>query len=130
MNQLYESMVAGFELITQPLTEYETETLLPVFLTCLSKHNGKEEAITSVQIVKGMRRHGYKCRDVNVRKVINHIRIYGLIPNLLATSSGYYVSNDKEEIRLYIESLRQRESAIRAVRRSIEAQAGYSSLIF
>ena len=123
-------MVKGFEIITQPLTEYETDTLLPIFINCLSRHIGKETSISSRQIVRKMKSHNYRCTDVNVRRVVNHIRINSLVPNLLATSNGYYVSDDIDEVHQYIESLRQREAAIRSVRKSMEARVGFSTGLF
>jgi hypothetical protein len=41
---------------------------------------------------------------------------------LIATSKGYYIATSVDEMRQYIESLRGRENAIRAVRESMEKQ--------
>lgn len=116
-------MLNGFEDLTQPLNEYEEKVLLPVFIRCLSRHEGKDNAITNKQIVDGLKGTGYKCSDVTTRKIINHIRVHGLVPMLLASSNGYYVSHNRSEILEYLESLQGRENAIKAVRVSLENQA-------
>ena len=40
-------MIATFETQTKPLNEYEKDTLLPIMVKCLSKHIGKDRAISN-----------------------------------------------------------------------------------
>ena len=75
-------------------------------------------------ITKRLKDQGYNIDEIRVRKLINHIRVNGLVNCLIATSKGYYRAINKDEICEYIASLKSREDAIRAVRRSLEKQAG------
>jgi hypothetical protein len=113
-------MLAGFETITHDLTDYESGTLLPVFLRGLSNKRGKEKAITNKKMIQFLKAKDYKISDARVRKIINHIRRNFLIPGLIATSSGYFISSDKNEIKRYISSLQGRENEIRLIKEGMQ----------
>lgn len=115
-------MIKGFDKETQPLTDYERETLLPVLVAGLKVKIGKENAVTNKHIVTMLQKVRYKISDTRVRKLINHIRINDLVPALIATSDGYYIAQTEAELLEYEESLKGREDAIRTVRQSIERQ--------
>ena len=115
-------MLNGFKLQTEPLTDYERDTLLPVIVRGLSNKFGKARAITNTAIVKAMKGAGYILTEARLRKIINHIRINGMVRWLVATSNGYYIATSVDEMRQYIESLRGREQAIAAVRKAMEEQ--------
>jgi hypothetical protein len=115
-------MINGFKPQTEPLTDYERDTLLPVICRGLKCKVGEARAVTNAAITKGMRRLGYQLNEARVRKIINHIRTEGLIKWLVATSKGYYIATKREEVEQYIDSLKGREYAIRAVRESMEQQ--------
>lgn len=117
-------MIQGFETETAPLNEYETDTLLPIMVRCLNAKIGADMAVKNGYITKRLKEKGYNIDEVRVRKLINHIRVNGLVNCLIATSKGYYRATSKEEVCEYIASLKNREEAIRAVRRSLEKQAG------
>lgn len=115
-------MLYGFEKITADLSDYERYTLLPIMTKCLERKVGKENAITNRVICEKMSECGYDIGEVRVRKIINYIRVMDLVPRLLATSKGYYVSRDKKELSLYIESLKDRAAAILAVADALKRQ--------
>ena len=115
-------MLNGFTQQTEPLTDYERDTLLPVICRGLVTKVGEAKAITNAAITKAMRGAGYQLNEARVRKIINHIRTAGLIKWLIATSKGYYIATSRQEMEDYIGSLRGRELAIRAVRESMESQ--------
>lgn len=115
-------MLNGFSEQTKQLTDYEKNSLVPRIVTGLRKIVGRERAITNSEIVARLKKEGYKLSEVRVRKIINYIRVNGIIERLIATSDGYYIANNEQEVRDYIESLKGREEAIRAVRRRLEAQ--------
>ena len=115
-------MINGFQTQTEPLNEYERDTLLPVICRGLANKIGEAKAITNATITKAMRGAGYELNEARVRKIINHIRTTGMVRWLIATSKGYYIATTRQEIEDYIGSLRGREQAIRAVRESMERQ--------
>lgn len=115
-------MLNGFAQQTEPLTDYERDTLLPVICRGLVTKVGEAKAITNAAITRAMKGAGYQLNEARVRKIINHIRTTGLIKWLIATSKGYYIATSRQEMEDYIGSLRGRELAIRAVRKSMESQ--------
>lgn len=116
-------MIQGFQEQTEPLTEYEEQTLLPQLVRGLQTKIGKAMSVTNKAIIDGMNRNlGLKISDARVRKLINHIRTNDLVPCLIATSNGYYIAESEQELKEYEESLLGRESAIRQVRLSIQRQ--------
>ena len=115
-------MITTFETQTKPLNEYERETLLPIMVRCLAKHIGKSCAISNAQMCEKMALYGYQIGEVRVRKIINHIRNNGLVECLIATGKGYYVTESIQEMEAYIESVKNREDAIRTMRESMELQ--------
>lgn len=106
------------------MSDYEKDVLLPVMVRCLSNKTGKAMAVTNRFIVERLKAGGYDINDIRVRKIISHIRTNGLVPCLIASSAGYYISRDRKEMADYINSLKGRERAIRAVREAMESQSG------
>lgn len=115
-------MLHGFEQITADLNEYERHVLLPIMAKCLERKNGKEKAVTNREMCEKMAENGYEISDTRVRKIINYIRVMDLVPCLIATAKGYYVSKDEREIKRYIASLNDRAAAIMAVADSLTRQ--------
>lgn len=116
-------MIQGFSEQTEPLTEYEEQTLLPQLVRGLRTKIGKSMSVTNKAIIEGMKKNlGLSISDARVRKLINHIRTKDLVPCLIATSSGYYIAESEQELKDYEESLLGREEAIRSVRLSIQRQ--------
>lgn len=115
-------MIPGFVVETQPLSPYEKKQLLPVVVKGLQTRVGKENAITNGEMCNILEDLGYRVSASRLRKIINHIRIFGLIYNLMATSNGYYIATSKDEVEEYVKSLEGRENAINAVRMSLESQ--------
>lgn len=111
-----------FEPDTSKLSEYEMDELMPVMVKCLQNKVGKENAVTNCYMVEKMQEHGYKISEARVRKIINYIRIHGLIDRLMASNKGYYITEDENEMSNYIQSLIGREEAIHEVRMAMENQ--------
>ena len=114
-------MIKGFSEQTEPLNEYEQDTLLPIIIRGLRARIGKESAVINRYIVSQLK-PTYNVSEARVRKIINHIRTADLIPGLIATSDGYFIAETEKELRDYEESLLGRELAIRQVRESISRQ--------
>ncbi len=108
-------MITNFENITKELTEEECK-LVPILIKGFSTKT-KETAIKAPDIVDAINsqaaKFGLKNKfsEVRLRKIVNFIRSEGILP-LMATSNGYYCTEDREEIRSQIESLTQRAEAI------------------
>lgn len=115
-------MLKNFEDETQPLTEYEEQTLLPVILRGLKTKIGRDNSVTNRTIVVRLTVAGYKLNEARVRKIINHIRTTDQLPGLIATSTGYFLATDEAELLDYEESLLGRENAIKEVRLAIARQ--------
>jgi hypothetical protein len=115
-------MIQGFNTETKPLSDYEQNTLCPIIARGLSNKYGKANAITNKNICQAMMKAGYEISDARLRKIINHIRISGMVKCVIATSSGYYIAQTKSEMKIYLDSLVGREQAIAAVRESLEQQ--------
>lgn len=113
-------MLQGFEQITHELTQYEESTLLPIIVAGLREKAGKKKAVTSTYICQSMKDAGYKITPPRLRKLIHEIRVRKLIPNLISTSKGYYISSNYDEIEKYKTSLRERANSILSVLKSFE----------
>lgn len=115
-------MIEGFEEQTKPLSDYEKK-MVPGFVTAFSTRIGKENAISSEQIISGVKKTwGIDINGARVRKIVNHIRINGLVKRLVASSKGYYIENDDKELIKYLHSLAQRKSAIEGVLLALNKQ--------
>lgn len=115
-------MIQGFTTQTQPLSQYEQETLVPIVVRGLQTKVGKQNSITNKEICMALKERGYKVDTPRLRKIINHIRVTGLVKCVVATSDGYYIATSRNEVEDYLKSLENREGAIHAVRMSLENQ--------
>lgn len=110
----------GFEKETADLSSYERFTLVPLFIRGFKNKYGEENAVSNKQIVANLKRGNYKINDSRVRKIVSYIRDEGLIPGLVASSKGYYVSRSETDIFRWIQSLEGRETKIRMIRKRAE----------
>ena len=123
-------MIQGFEEQTQPLNDLELHAASAIAECLRNHHVGKEKAVTGDAIGRGMAQYKqYRTEDekpyltgARVRKIVNYIRFAGWCPRLIANSNGYYVSNDAEELKQYVQSLRARANAINAVADKLEKE--------
>jgi hypothetical protein len=113
-------MIQGFEDQTEELTQYEIEVLVPIMVKGLSTKIGQDNAITNSKIRSRLKDKEMDISDARIRKIINYIRVNKLIVNLLATSKGYFISNDPNEISRYKESLIARANSILNLAKSYE----------
>lgn len=120
-------MVKNFEEYTAHLSPYELEMLVPVLKNELRTHVGAKNAIRNKELCAMMDMKGYQgMREARVRKCINYIRMNGLVPNLVANSNGYYCATSIKEVEKYLDSLKERATAIwsmmSALRRDISGK--------
>jgi len=107
-------MINNFEDFTEELTPDELKLVAPLMNGLRTKT--KENTIKAPEIVKAMnvfaQKNGLiKITEPRLRKLVNHIRVKGIMP-IIATSQGYYVSYDKQDILDQIHSLNQRANSI------------------
>ncbi len=108
-------MITNFENETPELNDKEL-AILPVVIHGF-RHYKKDNPIKANLIVKRLNvyllehNHKIKMTDVRLRKMVNYIRSNSLLP-LIATSKGYFTSNNKKEIADQIKSLLERARSI------------------
>jgi len=110
-------MITGFNKQTNELTDYEEKLMNKYFIPILSKKIGKSNAVTSKQMIDGLKK--FNIADLTgsrIRKIIQTIRTNNLVVGLIASSNGYYVARTEAELEEWIESIRQRENAMRESR--------------
>lgn len=110
-------MINGFENETHELNDYELK-LVPIFVAGLKKRTKQEFAITNNTMAKLMKAKGYSVNAPRIRKIINYIRTKKLIVNLISSSKGYWITENPEQLKKYVESLTQRINEIKRVRDS------------
>tara|TARA_R110000772_G_scaffold36091_4_gene86597 strand:+ start:3474 stop:3839 length:366 start_codon:yes stop_codon:yes gene_type:complete len=107
--------ITNFEDHTNELNDRELE-ILPLVIHSFRKYE-KDNPIKSEDIVKKMniylfeRDFKIKMTGARLRKMVNYIRSNSLIP-LIATSKGYFTSNNKKDIQDQIISLMERARSI------------------
>lgn len=107
-------MILNFEEITEELNPDEIALLEPLKKGLNTKT--KDNPIKAPEIIKAMNTFAKSkglatLSEPRLRKLINHIRVNGIMP-VIATSKGYYVSYDKQEVLDQITSLTQRANSI------------------
>lgn len=100
----------------KPLTNDEKNILLPKIIMLLKKTN-KTNTMYAEDFISIVRNNseewGYKSNfsQSRLRKLINHIRLNGILP-VISGKHGYYISHEKEEIHAMIKSLEERAESI------------------
>lgn len=113
-------MINGFERETHELNEVEME-LLPKIVAGFKTKVGEDKAIKNAEIIRVMKGLYPKINPARLRKIINHIRVNRLVPNLISSSKGYWIEENPERIQVYIESLEQRAREIQRVANSFKS---------
>lgn len=122
-------MLTGFEQETAPLNAIELRAARIIAYCLITGHTGADKAVTAQHICNAMAKQSAEFRDekgrpylngARIRKIVNHLRVTGACPRLIASSKGYYISNDRQEITEYIQSLYARAEAILAVAKQMQ----------
>ena len=108
-------MITYFEEFTADLTDEEI-TIVPLVVAALSNatQNNPFKApliVAKVQARIASNRMMVSFNERKLRKCVNYIRVAGIVP-LIATSNGYFVTDDADIIRKQIHSLDQRARSI------------------
>jgi len=104
------------------LNPFEEEIVLPMIANILKYHVGVQNAITNQKIRQLLSDQGVFVPDSIVRKIIHHMRVSGEVFRLIASSNGYYISTEYEEVAGYISSLLGRVSEILRVIEALKKQ--------
>lgn len=106
-------MIPGFEEYTADVKSSEIETI-NLIARSLEKRVGVKNAITNAEMRKGLYFHsGINLSSPKIRKYIQYIRAYKLVPMLCASSNGYWVAKDNEEWIKYREAFRSRVNSMK-----------------
>jgi hypothetical protein len=117
-----KNMIENFEEETFELTEVEIE-FSNMIVERFKARPGIKNIITNAEIVRRIfERYGVKFTSARVRKMIQYIRVNGLLDGLVATNKGYFLATESEELRSWIHSVRQR---IRAIEETISRSENY-----
>lgn len=108
-------MIEGFSEYTHDPLTAEDEDMLNILVFLLGPCVGPKRAITNARICQDLHQLGFNAKPARIRKIIHEIRIKRLIDNLVATSTGYYICTNDDDIKRYIISILQRASSIREV---------------
>jgi hypothetical protein len=113
-------MIPTFEEHTAPLTEYELNVLLPVMIQGFKTKIGKDKCVTNPEICKALKGKGYKITEPRVRKLVFYIRFNNLIPKLIASSKGYWIATNKEEVENWLSSVNAKIDALEETKKYAE----------
>ena len=109
----------NFERYTLDLNDQEKK-VFEIVVRRFQNNPGKERKVTNKEIVNGLKKIGFQVKEPRIRKIIHHIRTSGALKGLIATSSGYWRTTDPKELRSWLDSLEDRERAIRNTREAGE----------
>jgi hypothetical protein len=108
-------MTKGSTIQTLALTNTELQAIQAI-VKILKSTTSRQDRVTGKQISTILeQKYNIRYEGSRIRKMINHIRIHKLLPNVIATSDGYYLTTDAKKIHNYKQSLIERANAILAV---------------
>ena len=81
------------------LNNYEQNVLLPILTQGLELKKGKENAVTSYEMLDALSKCKIAVNKRSIERVIKQIRINNLIKGLMATHNEYFIANSKEIAR-------------------------------
>lgn len=126
-------MITGFEQYTKPLNEIELHRLVPAIEKQWKKKQfeefvNMEDMIRAVntycknnQIYNKSGKRFYTTDGSRVRQMIHYLRVSGKLADLIATSKGYFRTNDPKKIAKYIHSLIQRGNSFYEVANAMKS---------
>ena len=100
-------MLIGFEDITTDIKPEEIE-IAKWIAKGLNLRIGKANAITNKGIREAILKQGIKVSDIRLRRMIQHVRAWNLVPCLCAGKVGYYQAENEEEWEAWKTSMKQR----------------------
>lgn len=99
---------------------YQEKKFARVFADNIVYHVGKKNATTSKSIMESYNAsQGLKLTRRRVRDIVSYCRAKGMIKNLIAGTSGYWIEQDEKELKYYLRVLDSRIREIRKIKTSI-----------
>ena len=99
---------------------YQEKKFAKVFAKNILYHIGQKNATTSKNIMESYNAsQGLKLTRRRVRDIVSYCRAKGMIKNLVAGSSGYWIENDTKELKYYLRVLDSRIREIKKIKTSI-----------
>ncbi len=91
---------------TTRMNDYERDVLVPLVCDMLTQAGGLP--LSSMRIAESIRRTGHAASTRQVRRVINHIRVHGIIPCVASSPKGFLGTLESlaDAIQEVIEALR------------------------
>ncbi len=97
--------------------------IVPLVIKKLKTAKGRLRFISAPEIKNHLNKHyGLKIGHGTLRSVLHYIRINGIVKCLIATSQGYYITNNTLEMQAYLKSLRKRMRQIGALAIALDRQ--------
>ena len=78
---------------TTRMNDYERDVLVPLVCDMLTQAGGLP--LSSMRIAESIRRTGHAASTRQVRRVINHIRVHGIIPCVASSPKGFFVASTR-----------------------------------
>ncbi len=105
------------------VTHFHKVHIVPLVVQKLKKATSKMRFVSCPEIVNSIyKHHGIKLGQGLVRSILHYIRINGIVKCVLATSQGYYITNDTLEMQVYLKSLKKRMRQIGALAMALDRQ--------
>lgn len=105
-------------------TSFEDKNVVvPLLAKRLRTANRKKQAMTNEHLRNSMLKHHLiKIPAPKMRSLLHYIRVNGIVRNVIASNSGYYVSKSKEETQSYIKTLDSRIKEINELKTAVKRQ--------
>lgn len=104
------------------LAPHEKNVLLPLVVQILQHRETKDKVFSNSKIRNVLREFGEDISDAQIRKLVFNIRNNGIIELLIANQDGYFVANNIEDIRSWINRHKGKMASMQKTLESIESQ--------
>jgi hypothetical protein len=104
------------------LAPHEKNVLLPLVVQILQHRETKDKVFSNSKIRNVLKEFGEDISDAQIRKLVFNIRNNGIIELLIANQDGYFVANNIEDIRSWINRHKGKMASMQKTLESIESQ--------
>lgn len=103
------------------LTTHERE-LLPLVVDMLRMSRGRGGEMSSTMMIAAARKAGFHMTGIEVRRIVNHIRVNAVLPCLASNGNGYFIAATRRDMDDCITGIRGRIAAMEEVIEALSAQ--------